>query len=328
LSLPRFNAVPHLGAVFAGTAAHICYAGRPMTAPTSPLHAAAGIICLGSLWGLMMSLAKLATSAGVPPVSYSLWQSTGAGALLLALAAWRGLSLGYGWEHLRFYLAMGIFSIALPNANMAFCVKHIPAGLMSLLVNLSPVVTYAIAVVIRLEAFSMPRALGILVGLGGVVVLVSPGVALPSPDLLPWLLQAILTPVLYATGNVIGVKLRPTDRNAPILMAAGMLGGAISFLLPAAGALDQLYVPWPPLLPGEWALIAVMFVSVCSYILYFDLLRRVGAVFVSQASYAVALSGLFWGWLFFGETVGLGVIVSASLIFAGLYLVNRRPPAA
>ena len=87
-------------------------------------------------------------------------------------------------------------------------------------------------------------------------------------------------------------------------------------------------LPWPPLLPGEWALVAVMFVSVCSYILYFDLLRRVGAVFVSQASYAVALSGLCWGWLFFGETIGLGVALSAVLIFAGLYLVNRRPSAA
>ncbi|MBM3545594.1 MAG: DMT family transporter [Alphaproteobacteria bacterium] len=313
-------------AVFAGVPADICYSGRPMTSSTtSPLHAVIGIICLGSLWGLMMSLAKLATSAGVPPISYSLWQSTGAGLLLLALAAWRGLKLGYGWEHIRFYLAMGIFSIALPNANMALCVAHMPAGLMSLLVNLSPVVTYALAVLIRLEAFSALRALGILIGLSGVVVLMSPGVALPDPEQLPWLLQALLTPALYGLGNIIGVKLRPTDSNAPILMAAGMLGGAISFLLPAATALDQLYVPWPPLLPGEYALIAVMFVSVCSYILYFDLLRRVGAVFVSQASYAVALSGLFWGWLFFGETVGMGVVASAALIFTGLYLVNRRP---
>lgn len=292
---------------------------------TSPLHAVIGIVCLGSLWGLMMSLAKMASTSGVPPLSYSLWQSTGAGMLLLLLAFWRDLQFGFGWQHIRFYLAMGIFSIALPNANMALCVQHIPAGLMSLLVNLSPVVTYALAVLIRLEAFSAVRAIGILVGLSGVVVLVSPGVALPSAELLPWILQALLTPALYGLGNIIGVRLRPSDRNAPIVMAAGMLGGAISFLLPAATALDQLHMPWPPFVPGEWALIAVMFVSVCSYVLYFDLLRRVGAVFVSQASYAVALSGLCWGWLFFGETIGLGVALSAALIFAGLYLVNRRP---
>lgn len=298
-----------------------------MSVPTSPLHAVLGIVVLGSLWGLMMSLAKVAAGAGVPPLAYSLWQSTGAGLLLLLLAAGRGLRFGFGWPHLRFYLAMGVFSIALPNANMALCVQHIPAGLMALLVNLSPVVTYAIAVLIRLEAFSALRALGILLGLGGVAVLASPGVALPSPELLPWILQALLTPALYGLGNIIGVKLRPTERNEPIVMAAGMLGGALSFLLPSATALGQLHPLWPPLLPGEWALLAVMVVSVASYILYFDLLRRVGAVFVSQASYAVALSGLFWGWLFFGETVGLGVAASAALIFAGLYLVNRKPAA-
>ncbi len=298
-----------------------------MSSPTSPLHAVLGIIALGSLWGLMMSLAKMASGAGVPPLSYSLWQSTGAALLLLMLAALRDLRFGFGWQHIRFYLAMGIFSIALPNANMALCVTHMPAGLMSLLVNLSPVVTYGLAVLIRLEAFSAVRALGILVGLSGVVVLVSPGVALPDPELLPWLLQALLTPALYGLGNIIGVKLRPSERNEPIVMAAGMLGGAISFLLPTAVALGQLHPLWPPFVPGEWALIAVMFVSVCSYILYFDLLRRVGAVFVSQASYAVALSGLFWGWLFFGETIGLGVVLSALLIFTGLYLVNRRPAA-
>lgn len=296
--------------------------------PLSPLKAVAGIVVLGSLWGLMMSLAKAVSAAGVPPLSYSLWQSTGAATLLLTLAAFRGLKLGYGWQHIRFYVAMGVFSIALPNANMAMCVQHIPAGLMALLVNLSPVVTYALALVFRLETFAVMRAAGILIGLGGVAVLVSPGAALPAPELLPWLLQALLTPALYGLGNIIGVKMRPSDRNAPIVMAAGMLGGAISFLLPAATALDQLYMPLPPSLPGEWALVAVMFVSVCSYILYFDLLRRVGAVFVSQASYAVALSGLCWGWLFFGETIGLGVVLSAALIFAGLYLVNRRPAAA
>jgi drug/metabolite transporter (DMT)-like permease len=129
-----------------------------MSAPTSPLHAVLGIVALGSLWGLMMSLAKLAAVAGVPPLSYSLWQSTGAGLLLLALAAWRGLKLGYRGEHIRFYLAMGIFSIALPNANMALCVQHIPAGLMSLVVNLSPVVTYGIALALRLETFAARSA--------------------------------------------------------------------------------------------------------------------------------------------------------------------------
>lgn len=298
-----------------------------MPPTTSPLHAALGIVALGSLWGLMMSLAKMAAVAGVPPLSYSFWQSTGSGLLLLLLAAWRSLKFGFGWQHVRFYLAMGIFSIALPNANMALCVKHIPAGLMSLVVNLAPVVTYGIAVLIRLEVFSATRALGILMGLSGVAVLISPGAGLPAPELLPWLLQALLTPALYALGNIIGVKLRPTDRNEPIVMAAGMLGGALSFLLPASVAMGQLHPLWPPLVPGEVALIAVMFVSVASYILYFDLLRRVGAVFVSQASYAVALSGLFWGWLFFGETFGLGVVASAALIFTGLYLVNRRPSA-
>ena len=294
---------------------------------TSPLHAALGIVALGSLWGLMMSLAKLATTAGVPPLSYSLWQSTGAAALLLLLAAWRGLRLGFEWQHVRFYAAMGVFSIALPNANMALCIAHIPAGIMSLVVNLSPVVTYGLALSIRLEKFSLVRALGILVGLGGVVVLLSPGAGLPDPEMLRWLLQALLTPALYALGNIIGVKLRPADRNEPIVMAAGMLGGALSFLLPASFALGQFHPLWPPFAPGEMALFVVMVVSVASYILYFDLLRRVGAVFVSQASYAVALSGLLWGWVFFGETVGLGVAVSAGLIFTGLYLVNRRPAA-
>jgi len=291
----------------------------------TPLRAALGIVLLGSIWGLMMSLAKVVTASGIPPLSYSLWQTAGAGVLLLLLAAWRGLRLGFTWPHFRFYLAMGVFSIALPNANMAFCIQHIPAGLMALVVNLAPVVTYGIALLVRLEVFAVTRALGILVGLAGVAILLSPGAALPDPEQLRWLLQALLTPALYALGNIIGVKLRPADRNQPIVMAAGMLGGALSLLLPAAYATSQIHVLWPPFHPGELALVTVMIISVISYILYFDLLRRLGPVFVSQASYAVALSGLVWGWVFFGETVGLGIAASAALIFTGLYLVNRRP---
>ena len=136
-------------------------------------------------------------------------------------------------------------------------------------------------------------------------------------------LLAILAPIVMGA-----VSRAHQSRGGDSSGMAGMLGGAISFLLPSAAALDQLYAPLPPFKPGEWALFAVMFVSVCSYTLYFDLLRRLGAVFVSQASYAVALSGLCWGWLFFGETIGLGVALSAALIFVGLYLVNRRPARA
>ncbi|HJS31773.1 MAG TPA: hypothetical protein VJ924_07255, partial [Alphaproteobacteria bacterium] len=49
------------------------------------------LLVLGSIWGFAFSLAKIGAQGGFPPIAYAMWQSTGGGAILLAICWMRGL---------------------------------------------------------------------------------------------------------------------------------------------------------------------------------------------------------------------------------------------
>ena len=57
------------------------------------------------------------------------------------------------------------------------------------------------------------RVAGILLGLAGILVVLTPGTSLPDPDMALWLLLAFGSPVCYAFGSVAVVFLRPAGRQ-------------------------------------------------------------------------------------------------------------------
>jgi len=68
------------------------------------------------------------------------------------------------------------------------------------------------------------------------------------------------------------------------------------------------------------------------FLLFFELIRIAGAVFVGQVAYLVTLTGLGWGYVLYGETPGHWIWLAVLLVFAGVALVNlgkgaRRAPA-
>ena len=86
-----------------------------------------------------------------------------------------------------------------------------------MLVVLAPILTYAGAVAFRLERIWWPRVLGFGVGIVGVALLVVPETSLPSRELVPWILLALLLPIGYATTSLATALMRPAcDRIAPL----------------------------------------------------------------------------------------------------------------
>ncbi|MBI3707565.1 MAG: hypothetical protein HY246_07800, partial [Proteobacteria bacterium] len=75
------------------------------------------LLFLGTNWGLAFSLARFGALGGVPPLGYALWQTAGAGAILLAVAAIRGMSLPLSPAHLRYYTISALVGVAVPSVN-------------------------------------------------------------------------------------------------------------------------------------------------------------------------------------------------------------------
>ena len=279
------------------------------------------LILLGCFWSLGPSATKFGAINGVPPLGLVFWQTFIAGSLLLLICKFRGITIQLKRKHLRYYLLMGTIGVALPNSNMVFVMQQIPAGLMSVLIVTAPLITYVIALSIRLERFRLMRASGVLLGLGGVAVLVLPKGSLPSPELLPLALLAIVTPVLWALSNVIAEIARPKDGNN-IALAMGTMYVAAGTTFVMALSTNSFHQIWNGFDVVDGVIVAYGMMTVATFVLFYTIVSMAGAVYLAQVGYVVTLTGVGWGALFFGERPSVWLWVSVVLVFAGVALVN------
>lgn len=275
----------------------------------------------GSLWGVTFPLSKMGIEGGILPFSYGVWVSGLSAAVLLTLLLLRGERLPLGPKHLRLYAINGIIGLAAPNIAYYFYIPHMPAGMAAVIINTAPLITFVLALLLSIEKFNWIRALGVLVGLGGALLLVLPSSSLPSPDALPWVLLAFATPFFYSVSNIAMGVLRPKDLGAPA-MAAGMFTASFLVQLPVVTIAGQWQMVLPPTEPHEWAMLGQVTCSVSAHLIYLRLMPALGPVFMSQVGYVVALTGIIWGTVFFGETLSLWVYGGAAAIILGVALVN------
>jgi len=116
------------------------------------------------IYGAMFSVNKIAASGGAPPLAYAFWQSFGAGLALWILLTLRGGRFGVSRQALTSYLVIGALVISVPIALLTYIAPKLPAGIMTLVLALSPPFSFIIGVAARVERFRWLGLLGLLFG--------------------------------------------------------------------------------------------------------------------------------------------------------------------
>ena len=284
------------------------------------------------LWAAIYALYKLATESGIPFIPFVFWQVLGASVILLAISAARCRLPPLDFPHLRAYAIAGILGAGLPACFYAFVATKLPAGVISLTVLLEPMLTFLLAALFAIEPLRPLRALGLLFGLGGVLLIVLPDSSLPERGMVGWVLLVLAAPVIYAFHNVLIERYWPRGCNSLTLCAGGLFVGALA-LLPAMAVTDSWWAFPSGIGVGEWALIGVTLIVAFSSLLFFEVIRRAGAVFASTGTYIEALAAIGWGILLFDERHSAWVWAAVAALMLGLYFVNRSgrnrvPPSA
>ncbi|ADB61060.1 protein of unknown function DUF6 transmembrane [Haloterrigena turkmenica DSM 5511] len=282
-------------------------------------------LALATVWGS----AFVAISAGLeyfPPVLFAAFRYDVAGVLMLAYAAvavddWRPRGRGE-WS----LVAVGaVLLIAAYHAFLFIGQQHTTAAAAAIVVSLSPVLTTGFArLLVPSDALSPVGVGGLLFGLLGVAV-----VARPDPSNL-LSVDAVATGLVFCAAAAFGlgsVLTRRIDASLPIetLEAWSMIGGAL--LMHAVSlALGE------PLEPSAWthpeALGALGYLSLVAsalgFLLYFDLLERLGAVEINMVSYVAPIVAAVVGWLYLGEVIDATTALGFGFIAVGFVLVKRR----
>ncbi len=285
------------------------------------------LLLFGTGWGLTQPLTKIAVSTGHQPLGLIFWQLVIGAGVMAAVSLLRGRGLPVTRRTLALCLIIALVGTLVPNAASYRAIMHLPAGLMSILMSLIPMMAFPIALGLGLEPFSVRRFGGLAAGLAGVLLLVLPEASLPDRSMLAWLPLALVAPLCY------GVEGNAVNRMG----MAGLSAVQLLFLSSATGLVAALplalfsgqFIPPSGLLTGAGrALVGSALLHVAVYAGYVWLISRAGAVFAGQVAYLVTGFGVLWAMLFLGESYSGWVWAALAAMFAGLSLVRPRDTSA
>jgi len=285
------------------------------------------LIGTGVSLGLALPLSKYAAQQGVGALDFALWP-TGLAALVLSMLALRRHGRpAQAARLLRFGLLAGLLGHALPMSLAFYLSAQAGAGFAALAFTLPPVFTLAFSLLLRLEAWRWQRALAVVLGLTGALLLVGSRLREAGPGAADAavLLLLLAVPALIGAGNVYRSRHLPQGQ-ANEWLGAATLAGSVLLLAPLRLLVD---LELPPALPEAWSALAGQAVAMAlGYMLYFRLQRVAEPVSFSFMGYVITLTGLLLGALLFDEALSWRLLPGLLLIVAGFWLIRLRLPAA
>ncbi len=281
---------------------------------------------LGACWGSNFLAIKLAV-VEIAPATLTLGRLAIGAAVLLVVMKARKLAWPAGARRWAMIALVALLANALPYTLIAWGEVRLTSQLAAILIAATPLITLPLAhLVTRDEKLSARRLLGVGLGFLGVVLLV--GVEAfggLGADLVAQL--ALLAAALsYAVCTLVARRMPETP---PVASALATTALATAYLFPLAMAEEADFARAAP---GWLAVAAVVWLGAVSTAaataIYFTLIARVGATFVSLANYMVPLIALGLGGVLLGEAPSWNGLAALALILLGVYLTAGRPGPA
>ncbi|MGI9462975.1 MAG: EamA family transporter, partial [Aestuariivirgaceae bacterium] len=185
------------------------------------------LLFMGLIWGLALSVSKLAGLAGGHPGGLALWQVSVAGTMLLVASLISGNAPPVRRDVLKFNFICGATGVAFPAIAVFWAALKLPAGIVAISFASMPLFTYLLSVVFGLERGTVRRLAGVFLGLAAMTLLVAPEGALPAPDLAPWVLLAIAASVSMSIENFTAGGYRPEGVTSLQLSCGRQYGAAL-----------------------------------------------------------------------------------------------------
>ncbi|MCA1407511.1 EamA family transporter [Ensifer sp. IC3342] len=285
------------------------------------------LLALASLWGASYTFIKIGVET-IPPVTLIAARTLLAGAILLAVIGWRGLSFPRDAATLRRFLFQACLNSVFPFTLIAWAERTIDAGVAVILNSTTPIFAFLLtALVTRHEPVTARKFVGVIAGLTGISLIIGLEAFRGVGDELVPQLAVILATICYAGAAIFGKSFKGLD---PMIPAAGSLLAGAALLVPTSLIVDR---PWT-LNPSPESLIALVCLSAFStalaFVIYFRLIHTLGSVGTTGQAYVRVPIGVAIGVLFLGETLSTTAWIGLFCVIAGVaaMAIPAQPRAA
>lgn len=273
------------------------------------------LLLLAALWGAAYSFIRIGVET-IPPITLIAARTFLAGSLLVVILRLRKLSLPMDGRTWRRFCIQACLNSAVPFTLIAWAEQHVNAGLAVILNALTPIFAFLItAIFTRHESVTLPKLLGVLLGIAGTCLIVGMSVLQNnSSQFLPQL-AVMLASVCYAMGAIFGRNFKGLD---PMMPAAGSLICGSMMLIPLSLMIDH---PWT-LNPSRQSMLALVALAIFStalaFAIYFRLVDTLGSIATTAQAYLRVPIGVGIGVFFLHEQTSTTLLIGLVLVVAGV----------
>jgi drug/metabolite transporter (DMT)-like permease len=242
----------------------------------------------------------------------------------------------FGWKQLqkipkeawKWIIMTGFFGTFFPTYLFAFAQTVIDSSVAAVLNGMTPFFTLILGLLFFNSSFKWMKIVGVLVGFGGTLILVSNEFTMRS-GLSSWYTFLVTAATLCYSINVNLIKHKL--QGVPALAIA--LGNFIAILIPAFGVLLFTDFPWTKITSSPqvsssigYILILSLFGTALAKVMFNELVSISTAVFSISITYLLPIVAIAWG-LLDGEQFTLIQWFGCALILLGVYLITdkKRP---
>jgi len=273
------------------------------------------LLLLSALWGGTFLLMRIATPILGPSFTVEARVLTAAIFLLfVSIYLKKEINCLKSYKH---FLILGLFNSALPSFLFSYASLSLSASELSILNATSPVFGFIIGVLIGNEKINFKRVLGLFIGIFGVVVLFSDSDFSQNTNSALSILCGLFAAFCYGVATNYAKKSITVE---PLLNAYGSMVFSSIIIFPS------LFFVLPTSEPTPEVILAVLALGVlCSgiaYLLYFRLIKDVGATTALTVTFLIPIFSAFWGYLFLGETITQNIVFGMSIVLIGTGLVS------
>lgn len=276
---------------------------------------------LGLVWGSSFMWIKIAL-ADIGPFAVVGWRLFFGVLGLVVVMLLRRQKLPAGGSLWRNLVILGVINTAIPFVLITWGELSIDSAVASVLNSTVPLFTLVIAhYFLADDRITLQKSLGLIVGFGGVLVLMSRDLGESAFSGAVWGQVAVLLAAFsYANAAVFA---RRTMREVPALIQAfipiviaDLLVWPFAFGLESRSIVPTLGLTWAALL---WL---GLLGSCVAYLLYFSLLHRIGPTRASMVTYMLAVVGVILGVVFLDERLDARLAMGTVMVVAGIAVVN------
>ena len=278
------------------------------------------LILLGILWGVPFALTKISLTS-ISPLTL-----VAARVLIAAATLWMIIALsGYRIPNPRGWIGplftQGIITCVLPYTLIAYGQQSVDSALAAILNSTAPLFVCLISVIwTHQEKISGERLFGVTVGLSGVVLIAGASALTGLGHATAGQAAILLATVSSAVSVILGRRLSAIPAE---VAAAGTLTCAAIVLVPLSAILETPWHTAPSAASITALLINAVFATAVGFVIYFRLIRTIGAVSTASVGYLKPAVGVLIGCSLMGEPFSWTTAAGLAAILLGVAAIHQ-----